>query len=134
MNFSKISSFQCRSRRSSEEDSSSDRDQEFYYPKTNVLKHKTELCKTYEELGSCPYERKCRFAHGKHELIKVAPNSGSKSRKCNGFWKNGCCSYGLRCQFGHAEIKWEDNAVLLGLEAACSEAHMRPSKLMRLLN
>ena len=64
----------------------------------------------------------------------MSVNSGSKARKCNGFWKNGCCSYGLRCQFGHAEVKWEDSAVLLGLEAACRERMPRASKLMKLLN
>lgn len=134
MNFSKICNFECASLRSSESDSSSERDEEFFYPRTNASKHKTELCKTFEELGCCPYERKCRFAHGKHELVKAPVNSGSKARKCNGFWKNGCCSYGVRCQFGHAEVKWEDSAVLLGLEAACCERLPRASKLMKLLN
>lgn len=134
MSFSKIYNMECTSRRSSESDCSSDRDEEFFYAKTNPSKHKTELCKTYEELGFCPYERKCRFAHGKHELVKIPTKTTSKGRKCNGFWKNGCCSYGLRCQFGHAEIRWEDSAVLLGLEAACCENTPVSSKLMRLLN
>lgn len=30
------------------------------------LKYKTELCRTFEEKGACPYGQKCRFAHGKN--------------------------------------------------------------------
>ena len=29
------------------------------------VKYKTELCRTFEEKGSCPYGHRCRFAHGK---------------------------------------------------------------------
>lgn len=69
--------------------------------KTNPLKHKTELCKTFSELGYCNYGEKCRFAHGKHELLNAVQNRLHKDRKCKGFWKNGVCPYGIRCQFGH---------------------------------
>lgn len=60
-----------RSRYSISSDSCSDGDEEHYYCKTNVLKHKTELCKTFSELGYCNYGQKCRFAHGKHELVSL---------------------------------------------------------------
>ena len=49
----------------STEDSSEEREDEFMVSKTNPKKHKTELCKTYSELGYCNYGFKCRFAHGR---------------------------------------------------------------------
>lgn len=66
MNYSNLCRSESSSRRSTEEDSGSEGDYESFYLKTNPAKHKTELCKTYSELGYCPYEQKCRFAHGKH--------------------------------------------------------------------
>lgn len=36
-------------------DSSEEKDYEPYNSKTNPLKHKTELCKTFSELGFCNY-------------------------------------------------------------------------------
>lgn len=102
MSLEKDAPLESRSRQTTEEDSSSDREEEPFYPRTNPAKHKTELCKTFSELGRCPYEHKCRFAHGRHELVRMPVKTTSKNRRCNGFWKNGCCSYGIRCQFGHA--------------------------------
>ena len=34
--------------------------------------YKTELCRSWEEKGSCRYGAKCQFAHGEEELRKVA--------------------------------------------------------------
>jgi hypothetical protein len=34
--------------------------------------YKTELCRSWEEKGSCRYATKCQFAHGEEELRKVA--------------------------------------------------------------
>lgn len=39
--------------------------------KTKVIKYKTELCRTYEEKGYCPYGGKCRFAHGRDDLVML---------------------------------------------------------------
>jgi hypothetical protein len=47
-----------------EEDSCSDREEEFAAVRTNPAKHKTELCKTYSAMGCCPYQDRCKFAHG----------------------------------------------------------------------
>ena len=134
MSFENMMSLESKSRKSTEEDSSSDKDEEVFYVKTNPLKHKTELCKTFSELGYCPYEQKCRFAHGKHELVHLPHNTTSKSKKCNGFWKNGFCPYGLRCQFGHAEVKWEDRAILYGLQATACTKQCKLSKLIQLIH
>ncbi|KMS94114.1 hypothetical protein BVRB_024660 [Beta vulgaris subsp. vulgaris] len=32
---------------------------------------KTAICRTYSQFGSCPYEHKCRFAHGLSDLRPV---------------------------------------------------------------
>ena len=66
MSFSNFYKYDSKSRKSTEEDSSSEGEYDYNYSKTNPAKHKTELCKTFSELGYCPYENKCRFAHGKH--------------------------------------------------------------------
>ena len=133
MSFSNFYKQESHSRRSTEEDSSSEGEYDYGCYKTNPAKHKTELCKTFSELGCCPYEHKCRFAHGKHELVQTKVNRCLKQRKCNGFWKNGCCSYGIRCQFGHAEVTWETEATLLGLEAITQPSSAKFSKLLRRL-
>lgn len=134
MNDSNFCKSESGSRRSTEEDSGSEGDNENFYVRTNPAKHKTELCKTYSELGYCPYEHKCRFAHGRQELVGRPVKQPLKSRRCNGFWKNGCCSYGIRCQFGHAELDWQNGAILLGLEAFCKGQRPRISKLLKMLN
>lgn len=33
-------------------------------------KEKSELCRKFMEFGYCPYQKKCKFAHGCHELKK----------------------------------------------------------------
>ncbi len=38
--------------------------------KIDYSKHKTELCRTFSELGYCNYKNKCQFAHGKEELVE----------------------------------------------------------------
>lgn len=106
---------------STESDSTEERDEEIFVQKTNPLKHKTELCKNFSELGRCPYGNRCRFAHGTHELITTRPKKSFRKKRCNGFWKNGLCSYGIRCQFGHSEEEWESQAVLMGMNSILNE-------------
>jgi hypothetical protein len=40
----------------------------------DVRKYKTRMCRKWEELGSCPYEHTCVFAHSKEELRSIAEN------------------------------------------------------------
>jgi hypothetical protein len=114
-------------------DSDSDRDEELLCPKTNPLKHKTELCKNFSELGRCPYNKRCRFAHGVHELVQLPSAQSFRKRRCNGFWKNGYCSYGKRCQFGHECVEWDTQAVLEALQSVHVPAFRNGSKLLSLL-
>lgn len=49
-------------------------------------KFKTELCKNWVETGRCNYGRKCKFAHGKQELVeKQFTTKGYKSKECNSY-------------------------------------------------
>lgn len=124
---------------STEGDSCSDREEDLCQyvalPKTNPLKHKTELCKTFSELGYCNYGDKCRFAHGRHELVSTScQHKLHKDRKCKGFWKNGICPYGVRCQFGHIETDWTLHSFLVAQTAIIQkQPQLQQSKLMRLL-
>ena len=68
-------------------------------------KYKTELCQKFMESGNCPYGFKCRFAHGKNELISKNIGINYKKKLCKSFSKFGFCPYGTRCNFLHNEKK-----------------------------
>ncbi|QDZ24889.1 hypothetical protein HOP50_15g74320 [Chloropicon primus] len=71
---------------------------------SNVSMHslyKTELCRSWEETGSCRYGGKCQFAHGKSELRPIARHPKYKTEICRTFATNGTCPYGTRCRFIH---------------------------------
>lgn len=70
-------------------------------------KYKTEMCKNWEKNGTCPYNNKCRFAHGKKEFFskELEFNPNYKARDCYNFFKLGHCNYGRRCCFRHDERK-----------------------------
>ena len=74
-------------------------------------KYKTEMCKNWERIGSCPYSIKCRFAHGKNELMskELEINPNYKAKDCLNFFKYGFCYYGRRCCFRHDERKIIEN-------------------------
>lgn len=71
-------------------------------------KYKTELCKKFQSTGKCPYGPKCRFAHGKEELISKAQGANYKKKKCKSFNEKGYCPYGSRCNFRHDERKFSE--------------------------
>ena len=48
--------------------------------------YKTELCRSWEEKGTCRYGPKCQFAHGEDEIRKVSRHP-----------KVGVCSFCLVC-------------------------------------
>ena len=67
-------------------------------------KYKTELCQKYCENGSCPYGNKCKFAHGKDELVYKKLCNNYKKKQCKTFFECGYCPYGARCTFKHNEF------------------------------
>uniref|UniRef100_A0A8C8DNC8 mRNA decay activator protein ZFP36 n=1 Tax=Oryzias sinensis TaxID=183150 RepID=A0A8C8DNC8_9TELE len=64
-------------------------------------RYKTELCRTYEESGSCKYGAKCQFAHGLEELRGLSRHPKYKTEPCRTFHTIGFCPYGARCHFIH---------------------------------
>ncbi|XP_026171250.1 mRNA decay activator protein ZFP36L1 [Mastacembelus armatus] len=64
-------------------------------------RYKTELCRTYEESGSCKYGAKCQFAHGLDELRGLSRHPKYKTEPCRTFHTIGFCPYGARCHFIH---------------------------------
>jgi hypothetical protein len=64
-------------------------------------KYKTELCRTHEETGICPYGPKCQFAHSLEELRSMDRHPRYKTEMCKTFWERGSCPYGKRCCFIH---------------------------------
>jgi len=63
--------------------------------------YKTELCRSFEETGSCRYGIRCQFAHGKAELKPVGRHPRYKTKLCRTFHTRGFCAYGSRCHFIH---------------------------------
>jgi len=63
--------------------------------------YKTELCRSFEETGTCRYGTKCQFAHGKDELRPVLRHPKYKTEICRTFHNSGSCPYGKRCRFIH---------------------------------
>ncbi|EFN56478.1 hypothetical protein CHLNCDRAFT_15825, partial [Chlorella variabilis] len=62
----------------------------------------TELCRSWEETGSCRYGAKCQFAHGREELRPVLRHPKYKTEVCRTFAQSGTCPYGTRCRFIHS--------------------------------
>jgi len=78
-------------------------------PKTDKTKYKTELCKNWVEVGTCPYGPKCQFAHGTDEVHNKHPqNEKYKSKLCNQFHTAFHCPYGNRCLFRHEDRDLEE--------------------------
>lgn len=64
-------------------------------------RYKTELCRTFEESGTCKYGTKCQFAHGMDELRGLSRHPKYKTEPCRTFHTIGFCPYGARCHFIH---------------------------------
>lgn len=67
----------------------------------NSSRYKTELCRPFEENGTCKYGDKCQFAHGEHELRGLSRHPKYKTELCRTFHTIGFCPYGPRCHFIH---------------------------------
>lgn len=67
----------------------------------NSSRYKTELCRPFEENGTCKYGDKCQFAHGMNELRSLSRHPKYKTELCRTFHTIGFCPYGPRCHFIH---------------------------------
>lgn len=69
--------------------------------KFNTHLFKTEVCRSWSELGYCPYGDSCQFAHGQQELrVRPMIHKKYKTVRCKKFLA-GHCPYGTRCCFVH---------------------------------
>ncbi|XP_036974033.1 mRNA decay activator protein ZFP36L1 [Acanthopagrus latus] len=90
-------------------------------------RYKTELCRTYEESGTCKYGTKCQFAHGYDELRGLSRHPKYKTEPCRTFHTIGFCPYGARCHFIH-------NADEVDTGSAPQKQKMRPPLLRHSLS
>ncbi|XP_029373374.1 mRNA decay activator protein ZFP36 isoform X2 [Echeneis naucrates] len=72
-------------------------------PPVSSNRYKTELCRGFQETGSCKYGSKCQFAHGEAELRGMHRHPKYKTEPCRTFYNFGYCPYGSRCHFIHEE-------------------------------
>jgi len=79
----------------------------------NPARYKTELCRQFEEHGSCRYGDKCQFAHGVAEMRSLARHPKYKTEMCRTFHTTGFCPYGLRCHFIHNDDERRAAAAVL---------------------
>jgi butyrate response factor len=63
--------------------------------------YKTELCRSWNENGTCRYGTKCQFAHGGDEVRPVQRHPKYKTEVCRSWAATGTCPYGTRCRFIH---------------------------------
>lgn len=95
-------------------------EQQQAHVQTAAQRYKTELCRSFQEHGTCKYGEKCQFAHGFQELRSMNRHPKYKSELCRTFHAAGYCPYGPRCHFVH-EInsdlqkektdRWVDNTI-----------------------
>jgi len=65
-------------------------------------RYKTEMCRPFQEHGTCKYGDKCQFAHGFNEVRNVNRHPKYKTDLCRTYHSVGFCPYGPRCHFIHA--------------------------------
>lgn len=79
-------------------------DEKLFYNNKRIYLYKTELCRSYSELGFCKYGEKCQFSHSKVELRDISRHPKYKTETCRVFWEKGTCPYGKRCCFLHSRL------------------------------
>lgn len=103
--------------RSKYQSSTNDKNQHTSRPKSQIQSvadhpgYKTQLCKWFEETGTCTKGFRCGFAHGTHQLRKkqekpqYTPKPLNpelyKTQMCKWVVQNGHCTRGDKCAFAH---------------------------------
>lgn len=91
-------------------------------PMVSTNRYKTELCRGFQETGTCKYGSKCQFAHGEAELRGLYRHPKYKTEPCRTFYNFGYCPYGSRCHFIH-----EDKASGASLTSAKFQNQVAPT-------
>lgn len=88
-------------------------------------RYKTELCRSFAEVGMCKYGDKCQFAHGDEELRTITRHPKFKTENCKSFHSTGFCPYGPRCHFIHNNDE-SKKSILTNLQG-CAVSNSTPS-------
>jgi hypothetical protein len=95
-------------------------------PVKNSHLYKTELCSQWLAKGHCPYNHRCRFAHGPQELRPITRGANYRSKPCRKFKAQGWCPYGARCTFIHDP---RDVQTAVKEDFICKEADLKDDKV-----
>eukprot|EP01023_Acetabularia_acetabulum_P065267 TRINITY_DN861_c0_g1_i3.p3 TRINITY_DN861_c0_g1~~TRINITY_DN861_c0_g1_i3.p3 ORF type:complete len:273 (-),score=43.40 TRINITY_DN861_c0_g1_i3:4412-5230(-) len=93
------------------------------FKKPGNKQYKTEMCKTFEETGSCRYGKKCQFAHGGVDMRNSPKHPKFKTIPCETIVNGGSCPYGRRCRFIHPTDP-EGTAEMFSCSSVCSERRL----------
>uniref|UniRef100_A0A914HGJ6 C3H1-type domain-containing protein n=1 Tax=Globodera rostochiensis TaxID=31243 RepID=A0A914HGJ6_GLORO len=63
--------------------------------------YRTELCREYQNSGTCRFGDECRFAHSIEQLRFRPLPRNYKTKLCRNFEENGFCKHGAKCHFIH---------------------------------
>ncbi|KAG7976333.1 hypothetical protein I3843_06G144000 [Carya illinoinensis] len=66
--------------------------------------YKTEICRSWEDSGSCRYGSKCQFAHGKEELRPTRFPAKNKSEMYKSSSGTGSGTYGAKSRYVHPVV------------------------------
>ena len=91
----------------------------------NSSRYKTELCRPFEENGTCKYGDKCQFAHGMQELRNLQRHPKYKTELCRTYHTTGLCPYGPRCHFIHNSEETK-KSVISTLQSANFQSNPHP--------
>ncbi|KAF8382479.1 ccch-1 [Pristionchus pacificus] len=75
----------------------------FNHAPKNPKLYKTELCRSWMDIGRCNYGERCQYAHGEHEKRPIPRHPKYKTEACQSYHQSGYCPYGPRCHFIHNE-------------------------------
>ncbi|KAL0204969.1 hypothetical protein P9112_000276 [Eukaryota sp. TZLM1-RC] len=93
--------------------------------------YKTEMCRSFVELGHCEFGDQCNFAHCLNELRPKVCHAKWKTSPCVAFFKRGFCQFGSRCRFSH---RMEDLVAHADDDVVESVCLLGPSGIVKLPN
>lgn len=104
------------------------KDEKIFYHNKRITLYKTEMCRSFNEMGFCKYGDRCQFCHSQEELREVQRHPKYKTEICKTFWHDGSCPYGSRCCFVHLENLELVNRAIGGQDWEVDQEDRSPSK------